>query len=129
MKRLALLLMMLVSPLGCKRLDTTPGPEEKPKGLPRDSDFSGSRVALRQCAGGGAANDHDLNQLYQIVYAAYLRDDRVHGSTQIMEEIKQSNNLVKLIKDEVLILSNTSNPEGILVYALMAAARRQSLRD
>ena len=38
------------------------------------------------------------------------------GSTQIMEEIKQSNNLVKLIKDEVLILSNTSNPEGILVY-------------
>ena len=39
------------------------------------------------------------------------------GSTQIMEEIKQSNNLVKLIKDEVLILSNTSNPEGILVYS------------
>lgn len=121
MKRLALLLMMLVSPLGCKKaLDTTPGPEEKVKGLPTQGDLSagGGAVQSVRKAAGRTVNDHNLNQLYQIIFAAQQADPdgRVPPADQIKREIAQVGPLVAMVKDEVVILTNTSNTQGIWVY-------------
>jgi hypothetical protein len=121
MKRLALLLVLLVSPLGCKKaLDTTPGPEEKVKGLPTQGDLSaggGGVQGVRQAAG-RTVNDNNLHQLHQIIFAAQQADPdgRVPPADQIMREIAQSGKLVAMIKDETVILTNTSNTQGIWAY-------------
>jgi hypothetical protein len=64
------------------------------------------------------ANDAQLNQLYTYINIAMTADtdQRVPNAEQIMQEIRQDGKLVALIKDEVIILTNNTNRDGIWAY-------------
>ena len=122
MKRLVLLLVVLVSPLGCKKaLDTTPGKDENPQVIPGGKgNLTGGGDAVQGPRNSVArtVNFNNLDQMYKIIFAAIQADTdaRIPDANQIMQEIKQSGQLVKMITDEILILTNNTMPQAIIGY-------------
>jgi hypothetical protein len=122
MKRLAILLVLFVSPLGCKKaFDTTPGPDEKVQVVPGGSGNltgGGGAVQGTRKAAARTVNDHYLNQLHQIIFAAMTADgdQRMPSAEQIMQEVAQSKQIVAMIKDEIVILTDTKNSKAIWAY-------------
>lgn len=122
MKRLVLLTLVLVSPMGCKKaLDTTPGKDENPKVIPGGKgDLTGGGGAIQgpRKAVARTVNFNNLDQMHKIIFATIQEDPdaRIPDANRIMQEIRQSGQLVAMINDEILILTNTSRPEGIIAY-------------
>jgi type II secretory pathway pseudopilin PulG len=123
MKRLATLMMAGLVLAGCKKLtDTTPDPDEKPQIIPKGTGnlsvgngSGGASQAVRKAAA-RTANDAQLNQLHLFISQAYSLNDRVPNANEIMQEIRTDGQLVALIKEEVIILTNNTQPEGIWAY-------------
>ena len=121
MTRLAILLALFVSPLGCNKLtNTTPGPEEKVKFLPGPGDMSGGGGAVQgtRMAAQRTVNDNDLNQFQLIISQAISgeADQRMPSADEIKDLIKQEGKLMKTINDEVIILTDTRKKDGIWAY-------------
>ena len=126
MKRLILLMVVLVSPLGCKKLtDTSVGKDENPQVIP------GGKGNLTVGGGGGGggiqaprkaaarvANTVQIDQLYKIIFTAIQLDpdEKIPDANQIMQEIRKDGKLVAMIHDEILILTNSTHPQGIIGY-------------
>ncbi len=121
MKRLALLLIVLVSPLGCKKaLDTTPGKDENPKVIPGGKgDLSGGAgIQAPRNAAARIANDNELTQLNLAIQTAWAADTNMNvpDANQIMQEIRQYGKVVAMIQQEIVILTNCTNKDGIWAY-------------
>jgi hypothetical protein len=121
MKRLALLLLVLVSPLGCKKaLDTTPGPDEKVKVIPSGAgDLSGGgAIQAPRNTAARIANTSNLDQMHKLIYAAIQEDtdERIPDAKQVMQIIRQFGPAVKMVNEEILILTNNTTPQGIIAY-------------
>lgn len=121
MKRLVLLLLVLVSPVGCKKaLDTTPGKDENPKVIPSGTgDLSGGGgIQAPRNAAARIANDIEINQLYTAINTAWTLDTdmNVPNANQIMQEIRQYGKVVAMIQQEIVILTNCTNKDGIWAY-------------
>jgi hypothetical protein len=121
MKRLPLLLMMLVSPLGCKKaLDTTPGPEEKVQVIPGGAgDLSGGAgIQAPRNAAARIANTSNLDQMHKLIFAEIQGDpdERIPDAKQIMQIIRQFGPALKMVNEEILILTNNTTPQGIIAY-------------
>jgi hypothetical protein len=126
MKRLAILLVvLLVSPLGCKKALDKIGdqaklePDEKPQIIPKGTgDLSGGGGALGSVRKATAriANDVQLDQLYKSISAMELLEGGVPSADSIKKDVRQNKQLAGLIDEEVIILTNTNKKDGIWAY-------------
>lgn len=118
MKRLAMLALVFASPLGCSSSGTTA--EENPKVIPggQGNLSGGGALGGPRNAAARTVNDVQLSELHKYINIAMTAepDQRVPDANQIMQEIRQDGKLVKLIQDEVIILTNNTNPQGIWAY-------------
>ena len=124
MIRLLILALLFVTPFGCKKaFDTTVGSDETPKIIP-------SGVGNLSGGGGGGAvqdvrkaaartvNDHNLDQMYKMIFDAMTSDPngKVPNAEQIKEEIRQAGPIAAMVKDGIVILTNTQNKDGVWAY-------------
>lgn len=127
MKRLTLLALLVLAPLGCKKAldkigdDAKPGENEQPRVVPKGTgDLSGGGGATQSVrkAAARTVNDHYLSQLHQMIVATMTEDvdGRVPDANRIMEEIKNVGPLNNMVKDEIVILTNNRDPQGIWAY-------------
>jgi hypothetical protein len=130
MKRLALLLLVLVSPLGCKKqvdkaLDTTPGSDEKVRVVPSGKgDLTvrggeGATQAVRMAAA-RSVNAQYIVQLKAMIEADRDMDGNLPSAEQIKQSIRQTAPLAALINDEIVILTNARSADGIWAYTQWA---------
>ncbi len=118
MKRLATLMLLIVSPLGCK--DTSkPTDEEKAKVVPRGtgnlSGGGGAAQSVRKAAA-RTVNDHYLDQLRTMIAALELQNSRVPSAKEIMDDVAQVKPVISMINDEIVILTDTKMQNGIWAY-------------
>jgi hypothetical protein len=132
MKRLAILLPLFALTLGCqkgtgkKADDDKPGTNDKPNIV---GNGAGNLSVGGGGGGGGAAqavrkaaartvNENELKQLQLFISTAMTEDpsQKPPSADQIKDLIKQDGKLVALIKEEVIILTNSQNPSGIWAY-------------
>jgi hypothetical protein len=125
MKRYAMLPLLLLLALGCKKTmdkladDAKPGADEKPQLIPKGSgDLSGGGGAAQAVRNAAArtANDVELNDLKLAIATAAADDGKPPSAERIKEEVRQNGKLTALIKDEVIILTNTQKKDGIWAY-------------
>jgi hypothetical protein len=113
-----MLTLLIITPLGCSSSGTTA--EEKPNIIPggKGNLSGGGALGGPRNAAARTVNDIQLSQLHKYISIAMTADadQRVPNAEQIMQEIRQDGKLVGLIKDEVIILTNNTSPQGIWAY-------------
>jgi hypothetical protein len=129
MKRLAILLPLFALALGCKK-DTAENAGDEKSSTNDKPNIVGKGTGDLSVGGGGGAvqavrkaaartvNDNELNNLRQFIALAIAEDpnQKPPSAEQIKELVKQDGKLVALIKDEVIILTNSQKPDGIWAY-------------
>jgi len=125
MKRLAILLALLVSPLGCKKALDKIGdqaklePDEKPQVIPKGTgDLSGGGGALGSVrkATARTANLVQLDQLKTTIASMELLEGGMPSADAIKKDVRQDKQLAALIDEEVIILTGTNKKDGIWAY-------------
>jgi hypothetical protein len=126
MKRLAILLPLFALSFGCQKAGNKKSDDnEKPNIVGNGA----GNLSVGGGGGGGAAqavrkaaartvNENELGQLKLFIFTAMTEDpnQKPPSAEQIKELIKQDGKLVGLIKDEVIILTNSQKPDGIWAY-------------
>jgi hypothetical protein len=128
MKRLAILFVLFVLPLGCKKAmdkisdDAKLQPDEKPQIIPKGggdltSGSGGATQGVRNAAA-RTVNDVALKNLHDAISISESVDGAMPTADAIKKDkaVTQDKQLVGLINDEVIILTGAKNKDGIWAY-------------
>lgn len=118
MKRLALLLIVFASPLGCKdKKESTEQADTKVSGKGNLSvgDGSGAAQAVRKAVN-RSANMQKLEQMKTSIEAISDQGGSFPSAEQIKESFKLDRQSTQMINDEIVILTDTRNFNSIWAY-------------
>jgi hypothetical protein len=125
MRRLAWLALVLVSPLGCNKSGTSA--EENPKFVDRNNIAGGGTIQKVRAAPGRVVNANELKNLHLFIENASGASDsgQLPDKQTILASLERdpdARNLVKDIKDGLIVLTGNTQRESVWAYEKNAPA-------